>query len=144
MALITCNCGTRYSGTAAARCSRCGQPYRGPKAAAAVGPAAYPVPPPLPAARYAATTQQTGNSLGSSDAVLGFVLSMFAFFTCMLLAPVSLYLCWRGLRSQEHHGLAVAGLVLSIFQTITLIGVWEYWRCAMLISGSALLAMWQS
>jgi len=72
------------------------------------------------------------NSLGSPRrkpakekfySVTGFILSIFSF---LLLAPIALFFCIRGLKEKDGKGFAVAGLIISILQTVSLFGVIGY------------------
>ena len=57
----------------------------------------------------------------NSDAVLGFALAMISFFTCLLAAPFAVYYSIRGMGKSNNQGLAIAGLLIGISQSIALL-----------------------
>ena len=56
----------------------------------------------------------------NTQGVIGFVLSLLGFMTCPILSPIGLFVSWGALK-REPKGMAVAGLIIGILGTISLI-----------------------
>lgn len=89
-----------------------------------------------PAAVHALPTKALEHPQGdNAEAVVGFIMAIMSFFTCMLLAPVAVFFSFRGLKKPTNQGLAVAGMVLGILQTIGLTFVIGYLLFVFLLVG---------
>lgn len=115
MSSVQCRCGALVSTQYAAAdgsvmCPKCGNQF---------WPGATPIP--MGTSGGYAPMREPNN-----DAVIGFVLAMVSFVGCIIVAPFAVYFSLRGMQKEENKGLAIAGLIIGILQTVVLIGVMLY------------------
>ena len=144
MALLRCPCGMQFSldsypASGVVFCPGCGRQHALPNSQTQPlsNPQAVTVPAAPPRYQPLSTASAASRQSGQANAVLGFILSLMSFFTCLLLAPLAVYFSFKGLRERDGQGFAIAGLIVGIFQSISLVVLIAYFVFMAIMIGGA-------
>lgn len=143
MPVFQCNCGTQFALSAppvgaAVTCPGCGRRQRLPapplnEVPRQAAPTFAPPKQHQPVRTVTVVRQRAENQ----NSVLGFILAILSFFTCLLLAPFAVIFSARGLRERDGQGYAIAGLLIGIFQSFSLLVLVIYFVVVAVAVGSA-------
>ena len=141
MSSVQCGCGNWISTQFAApdgsvRCSHCGSVVSTVPAGQQLSAAPY-----GGQANYGGPPQvYSGPRDENTPAIVGFVFSIISLLGCLVLAPVGALISYFGLKKENNRGLAIAGLVIGLIQSLALVAVIAYVLFVMFAVGSMAVA----